>query len=178
MQAYVFGNHTGEPPTHLVGNSYDGVTVQSMTALEGAERTLFTKLHLDNEQVLSAPRSADDPVTDLVTDAQVIVGCHSPDCLDKLGNIESRVAFIGIGKEYYCFIVGKADDALKHLPIHAEQLGPDRIAAATDGKGNVLVELAGDDLDELRSRAVQIADHPAMRAASIYVSRGMVRAPR
>src|SRR5438270_1278384 len=178
MQAYVFGHHTGEPPTHLVGQTYGGVTVQSMTALEGAEHTLFTKLHLDNPQTLSEPRSSDDPVGDLVNDAQVILGCHSPDCMDVVANIESRISFIGREHRYATFILCNSDGVLEHLPDYERELGPDRIAAVTDGKGHVVIELTGDDADELSAVAAQVTDHPAIRSASIYRSKDLVRAPQ
>lgn len=178
MQAYVFGRHTGEPPTHLVGKTYGGVTVQSMTALEGAEHTLFTKLHLPSAQALSTPMSSDDPVGDIVNDAYVILGCHSPDCMDVIANIEGRISFIGGSHPYFCFILCDVADVLDHLPEYEQQLGPDRIAAATDGNGNVIVEIAGDDLDELRATAARITDHPAVRSASVYLSRDLVRAPQ
>jgi len=179
MQAYVFGQHTGEPPTHLVGNTYGGITVQSMTALEGAEHTLFTKLHLTDPLALSQPMSGEqDPIDEIVNDARVILGCTSPDCSDLIGNIVSRISFIGGQHLYFSFILCDIDDRLDHLPDHELELGSDRIAAATDGNGNAIIEIAGDDLDELAARAAQIADHPAIRNASIYLSRDLVRAPQ
>jgi len=181
MQAYVFGRHTGEPPTHLVGKTYRGITVQSMTALEGAEHTLFTKLHVDNPQVLDAPMSSsepDDPVGDIINDAQVILGCHSPDCMDLIANIESRISFIGGSHPYFCFMLCDVGDVLDHLPEYERELGPDRIAAATDGNGKVIIEIAGDNPEELAATAARITDHPAVRSASIYLSRDLVRAPQ
>jgi hypothetical protein len=108
----------------------------------------------------------------------VILGCHSPDCMDVIKNIESRISFIGRDKPYYCFIVCDITDVLDHLPEHERELGPDAIAAATNGKGKAVIEIAGDDLDELRARAARIADHPAIRSANIYLSRDLVRAPQ
>lgn len=178
MQAYVFGTHSGEAPTHLVGQTYGAVTVQSMTALEGAEHTLFTKLHLADPLALSQPMSGEDPVGDIVNDARVILGCTSPDCTDVVGNIESRISFIGGPHRYFCFILCDIGDRLDHLPDHERELGPDRIAAATDGNGNAIIEIAGDDPDELCARAAEIANHPAVRSASIYLSRDLVRAPQ
>lgn len=178
MQAYVFGRHSGEPPTHLVGKTYGGVTVQSMTALEGAEHTLFTKLHVENPQLLSAPMSTHDPVGTLVEDAEVILGCHSPDCMDVIGHIQSRISFIGGAHPFFCFMLCDVADALDHLPDFERELGPDRIAAATDGNGAVIVEIAGDDPDELAAIAARITNHPAVRSASIYLSRDLVRAPQ
>lgn len=178
MQAYVFGNHTGEPPTHLVGQTFGGVTVQSMSPLEGAERTLFTKLHVDNPQTLEQTRSSDDPVGGLVNDAQVILGCHTPDCSDLVGNIESRISYVGREHRYAHFILCDATDALDHLPDYERELGPDRMAAATDGKGHVVIEITGDDPDELSAIAARITDHPAISSASIYRSKDLVRAPQ
>jgi len=178
MQAYVFGNHTGEPPTHLVGKTYGGVTVQSMAPLEGADRTLFTKLHMDNVQALSEPRTADDPVSDLVNDAEVILGCHTQDCMDLIGNVESRISFVGRDQPYAHFIVCDAADVLDHLPEYEQQFGPDRMAAATDGKGHVVIEITGDNPDELSAIAARMTEHPAIRSASIYRSKDLVRAPQ
>ena len=178
MQAYVFGRHTGEPPLHLVGTTHDGVTVQAMTALEGAEHTLFTKLHVENAAVLSEPRSVDDPVGQIIDDATITLGCTSPDCNDLIGNIVSRVAFIGTGHPYFAFILCQADGALDHLLAYERQLGPNRIAAATDGKGRVIVEIAGDDPDELAELAARITDHTAIRDARIYLSKDLVRVPQ
>jgi hypothetical protein len=178
MQAYVFGRHDGEPPTHLVGQTFGGVTVQSMTALEGVDHTLFTKLHVDNPAALSTPMSGEDPVGDIVNDAMVILGCHSPDCSDLIANIESRISFIGREHAYFCFILCDVVGALDHLPEHERDLGTDRIAAATDGNGRVVIEIAGDDPDELTARAARITHHPAIRSASIYLSRDLVRAPQ
>ena len=176
MQAYVFGRHDGEPPTHLVGKTFDGVTVQSMTALEGPGHTLFSKLHLDNEQLLSEPA---DPVGDLLGDAEVLLGCHDPDCMGLVANIEGRISFIGRDEPYYCFVLCRVSGGvLDHLPAHAQQLGPDRIAAVTDGNGRALIEIAGDDAEELSVRAAQIASHPSISDARIYLSRDLVRAPQ
>ena len=180
MQAYVFGNHTGAAPTHLVGQTFGGVTVQSMTALEGAERTLFTKLQVENPQVLSETMSSssDNPLGVVVNDAEVILGCTSPDCMDTVSNIEGRISFIGREHLYATFIVCNTSAVLDHLPDYERELGADRIAAATDGKGHVVIEITGDDADELSAVAARIADHPAINTASIYLSRDLVRAPQ
>lgn len=180
MQAYVFGNHTGAAPTHLVGQTFGGVTVQSMTALEGVEHTLFTKLQVENPQALSETMSttSDDPVGSLVNDAQVILGCTTPDCMDVVSNIESRISFIG--REHLCatFILCDTSAVLDHLPDYERELGPGRIAAATDGQGHVVIEITGDDPEELSAVAARITDHPAINTANIYRSKGLVRAPQ
>lgn len=178
MQAYVFGRHTGEPPLHLVGTTHDGVTVQAMTALEGAEHTLFTKLHVENAAVLSEPRSVDDPIGQIVDDATITLGCTSPDCDGLIGDIVSRVAFIGTGHSYFAFMLCHADGPLDHLRDYEKLVGPNRIAAATDGKGRVILELAGDDPEELAELAARITDHPAIRDARIYRSKDLVRVPQ
>jgi hypothetical protein len=176
MYAYVFGRHNGQPPTNLVGTTFRGVTVQSMTALEGPAHTLFTKLHLTDASALSRPMSGEDPLGEVVDDAEVMIGCESVDCSGLVGNIVSRISFIGADHVYFCFILCDIDGPLTHLPAHEQEVGPDRIAAATDGKGRALIELAGDDQDELLARAARITDHPAIRMAGIYLSRDLVRA--
>jgi hypothetical protein len=101
MHAYVFGRHEGEPPTHLVGQTFGGVTVQSMTALDGPEHTLFTKLHAADGATFSQPMSLVEPLGTLVKDGEVTVHCDSPDCAKLVGDIVSRISFIGREDDYY-----------------------------------------------------------------------------
>jgi len=152
MDAYVFGTHEGDLPTHVLGAAGSG-RVRVMGQLEGAPHTVFVGIEGESHDALDEADAAvrGSGVADAVSfrpdpnaSAALPLIIHMP------AKIPPWLRIIII------FLEAEAIEAA--ILAGHEALGPDGIAVATDGQGRYLVELGGDDAAAVELAAAAFAD--------------------
>lgn len=184
MDAYALTRATGELPWHQVGRGEPGNRVRAMAQLDGPDHDVFVALevphgdaireHLDASFFAYAQADA-EVSTDPTVDPTQIVPCLSDDCMCLIPGVFGRVSFIGEPDSNYAFVLADVDGPLSVLAEIAEELGPDRVAAVTDGQ-RVLVELVGSDRAELDTYAQRLTSFSAVRSSTVSFSKGISRA--
>lgn len=172
MNAYFFGRHDGDLPTHLLRNPGDEHGIFAMAPLTGDTHTVY--------YAASIPESASPgDIVGTVEGAgssveEVIIACVSETCLALIMAVLEIVGPCRIPgpPEWVVFLILEGRERLSHLEHAVEQLGHANVAAAYDGDGRFLVELASDDealLDDVVQSFGNLPDH---RVASTHRLRG------
>lgn len=172
MNAYFFGRHDGALPTHLLRGTGDEHGIFAMAPLEGDQHNVY--------YAASMPESA--TVGDVVgtvegsgsTITNTVVACVSDDCM---GMIMAALGVLGPchipgPPEWIVFLVLEGREQLSHLERVIDRLGEGNVAAAYDGDGRFLVELASDDSDLLEDVVRTFADLPQHRLTATHRLRG------
>jgi hypothetical protein len=149
MLRYLFGTHHGELPVHIVGKGGQGHQIFAAAALEGPEHTLFLGLE-GTEAELQQQRATAEAVG--ATSLMSLDACLDPSCLGQLPPPPPINPCHLPPLDVYAFLVLRAKDPLRdELGLVIEALGKDRVALATDGSGQFLIQLAGTDRGEVES---------------------------
>lgn len=173
MNAYFFGRHSGDLPAHLLRDAGDEHGIFAMAPLEGDTHNVY--------YAASVPESATiGDVTGTVESAgssveAVIIQCLSDDCLRLVLAVVGGVlgpCHIPGPPEWIVFLVIEGRDELRHLEQAQDRLGRDNVAAAYDGDGRFLVELASDDADLLDEVARSFTELERHRVVSTHRLRG------
>jgi hypothetical protein len=162
LNAYILGRHDGALPSHLLRNQGDEHGIFAMAPLTGDTHTVY--------YAASIPESA--TVGDVVgtlegagtSVEEVIVACVSDGCQAMIMAI---LEIIGPCKipgppEWVVFLVLEGLERLTHLEHALDRLGAGNVAAAYDGDGRFLVELASDDeslLDDVVRSFEELSGH-------------------
>jgi hypothetical protein len=158
MDAYVFGRHEGDLPTHLVGTGEPGNRIRAMARLNEGEHDVFYALegesHDDIDRHISSLEEAG-------TTADVVLRPHD----------ESAVV-LGLPPlpqpplpmwlppfPFLCLIVAEVEDVGRTVGTLVEQLGPEGIAIWRGEDGHYLIEAGADDRDRLEA-AIEAASAP------------------
>ena len=168
MNIYVFGQVAGDLPTHLVGRGEPGSRIRAVTRLEGPDHNVFVAIE-------AADLADADTHMSVLAEQQVTPGvslpsCEDPLCLDQILNIFSRISVILV-EELIAFILLEIKEALHRLHDVQEALGTDKVAAATDGKGLVAVQITGSDRAELERAIELLASSDGARVLSVHWAR-------
>lgn len=172
MNAYFFGHHSGDLPVHLLrgADAEDGIF--AIAPLEGDQHTVYYAAAVPESasvgDVVGTVEGAGSSVT------EVVVACVSGDCMQMV------MAVLGVlgpchipgPPEWVVFLILEGREQLRHLEHAIERLGVGNVAAAYDGDGRFLVELASDDSELLEDVARSFADLPQHRLTSTHRCRG------
>jgi hypothetical protein len=172
LNAYFFGRHDGDLPTHLLRADGAEHGIWAMAPLEGDEHNVF--------YAASTPESASlGDVTGTVEGAgssvvDTVVQCVSEDCLRLVMEIIGIIAPCKIPgpPEWVIFIIIEGREQLRHLEHAQQRLGRDNVAAAYDGDGRFLVELASDDAELLDEVTRSFSELPHHHVVSTHRLRG------
>jgi hypothetical protein len=166
MDAYVLGQHDGDLPTHLLERGELGNRVRAMATLDGPDHNVFYAIEAPDQNALDTHTAS---LAEAGTDSQrTMSACLDPDCLPLLGK-DSHVihpSFIPPCLYYlfhWLFHPGDpeagTDFVAEGLDKAREILGDDGVAASTDGNGNVLIELGGNDEAKLAEAQAALQAH-------------------
>ena len=140
MDAYVLGTHSGDLPTHILGDAGSG-RVRAMGQLEGAPHTVYVAIEGDTpealEEAIAVVRGAG-----IADEVGLTLNPESGDevmALPFVIHFPSRMP----PPEVMIFIYVQADGVVEALQEAVDSLGADGVAVASDGEGRVLVELGG-----------------------------------
>lgn len=154
MDAYVLGTHTGDLPTHILGDAGSG-RVRAMSQLEGAPHSIFAAVEGDSpealEDALAAVRGAG------VADAVALT--LNPEA-DDVGTIIINLIHVPARIppwELLVFVYLEAELILETLEAAVEALGAENVAVASDGQGRVLIELGGPNASAVQATADALA---------------------
>lgn len=172
MNAYFFGRHSGDLPTHLLRNPGDEHGIFAIAPLTGGTHDVY--------YAASIPESASPG--DIVgtvegagtTVEEVIVECVSDTCLALVMAILEIAGPCRIPgpPEWVVFLILEGRERLTHLQHAVEQLGAANVAAAYNGDGRFLVELASDDQAVLDEVVRSFENLPGHRVTSTHRLRG------
>jgi hypothetical protein len=170
LSAYVFGTHAGELPRHLVRTDPSQAGIFAAAPLSESPHNVYYALDT------SAPDSGADELIAKLAEAgteveEVIVACLSEDCIGMVLGVIGPCKIPGC-PEWFVFLVIEGRERLHHLEHARTRLGEDNVAAAYDGDGRFLVELAHDDRDLLEDVIRSFADLDTHRVRSTHWLRG------
>jgi hypothetical protein len=147
MDAYILGRHEGDLPSHLLAQGEPGNRVRAIARLEGPDHDVFYALEAPDQQSL-----------DSLVQAITVAGSNPASVLPACALIHCKGAIANVrGPSYlppwptYVFEWFDADTAAEAIQLAVDSLGEDAVAAATDGQGHILIELAGPDEDLIRA---------------------------
>jgi hypothetical protein len=149
MDAYVLGAHEGDLPTGLLTAGEPGNRIRVMARLEGDSHDVYYAIEAPDAAAIEAL------VQSIVGSGTVIhkrMTASEDDqikrALDGVPHGPSWLVFNPIFK----FLWFEAEDIIEAAHLAIDRIGGDRIAAAIDGDGHILVEFGHDDealLDEV-----------------------------
>jgi hypothetical protein len=183
LHTYLLGRHHGDLPTHLVGTEMDGHEVFAMAELDGPDHSVFVGLKRIGAAAGSVEPGArpmsgtlstsGDPISEVV----VFVQCLRDDCLGLLPELPISPCYLP-GWDVIVFVIIFAEHLRDALPRARQHIGDGAVAAATDGGGRFLVELAANDRGSLEQALAELASLEGvdMRAAHWADGRAVARA--
>jgi hypothetical protein len=172
LNAYFFGRHEGELPQHLLREAGAEHGIWAIGALAGDEHNVFYAAALPESAAMQEVTGAIDGAGTNVVDT--LMECVSDDCKQMVMAILGVVAPCHIPgpPEWILFLIIEGREQLRHLEQALERLGDGNVAAAYDGHGRFLVELASDDGDLLDDVARSFGQLEQHRVLSTHRLRG------
>jgi hypothetical protein len=146
MNAYVMGQHDGALPTHLLNGGREGNRVRAIGRLDGPSHDIYLALEVPDVATFDAYLEAIETAGTVVHRAMVAAAAPEiPHALDGVPHGPSWIrAFTHITFTWYDADV--IEEAAHAAIPYVSYAG---IAAATDNKGHIVVELGHDDLATL-----------------------------
>lgn len=172
MNAYFFGRHDGALPTHLLRGPGDEHGIFAMAPLTGDQHNVYYAASMPESATIGDVVGTVEGGGSTVTDT--VVACISEDCM---GMIMAALGVLGPchipgPPEWIVFLVLEGREQLSHLEQVIDRLGEGNVAAAYDGDGRFLVELASDDPDLLEDVVRTFAELPQHRLTATHRLRG------
>ena len=170
MNAYFFGRHEGDLPVHLLGAGEHGLF--AMATIEGDQHTVYYAASIpESGTVDDVVGTVEQTGSDITT---ILIACVSENCMKM---VKAILGVLGPCKipgppEWVVFLILEGREELNHLEEALERLGHGNVAAAYDGDGKFLVELASDDADLLEDVVSSFAELPQHRLTSTHRLRG------
>lgn len=162
MNVYLLGSHDGELPTHLLRDAESEHGIFAMGRLSGDQHTMYYAASVaDSASVGDVVGTVEGAGSSVAT---IIVQCVSETCLGLILWLLGVITPCHVPgpPEWVVFLVLRGREELRHLEHALERLGRGHVAAAYDGDGTFLVELAADDrdlLDEVASTFAHLDNH-------------------
>jgi len=172
LNAYFFGRHEGDLPTHLLRDADAEHGIFAMASLEGDQHNVYYAAALPETAAMSdVTNTINGSGTNVV---EVVVQCVSEDCMQMVMAILGVIVPCKIPgpPEWVIFLIIEGRERLEHLEHAQQRLGRDNVAAAYDGNGRFLVELASDDVDLLDDVARSFSGLEGHRVISTHRLRG------
>jgi hypothetical protein len=178
MEAYVFGRHDGDLPTHLVGNGDPGNRIRAMARLNEGEHDVFYALEVESDDDIerhigSLQEAGSTPALVLRPDG----GWASVDL--KIPPLPQPPAPMWLPPyQFLCLIVAEVDDVGRAVNTLIEHVGPEGIAIWRGQDGQYLIEVGADDRAQLEV-AIEAAAEPdgfIAKARLLTTGGDMVRA--
>jgi hypothetical protein len=159
MDAYVFGRHDGDLPTHLVGNGEPGNRIRAMARLNEGEHDVFYALEVGSIEDLE--RHVGDLQSAGSTPSVVLRPDGGWSAVDlKIPPLpQPPVPMWMPPYPVLCLIIAEIDDVGRAVETLVEHLGPEGIAIWRGENGDYLVEAGADDRQKLEA-ALQAATEP------------------
>jgi hypothetical protein len=178
MDAYVFGRHDGDLPTHLVGNGEPGNRIRAMARLNEGEHDVFYALELESHDDIDRHVGA---LQDAGSTPSLVLrpdtGWAAVDL--KLPPLPQPPTPMWLPPfPFLCLIVAEVDDVGAAVGTLVEHLGPEGIAIWRAEDGHYLIEVGADDRDRLEAAIEAAAQPEGFVAKSRLLTTGddMVRA--
>ena len=163
MNAYFFGRHDGELPEHLLTDAEAGIF--AMAPLQGGSHNVYYAAAVpESATVGDVVGTVEQTGSDIV---EVVVACVSEWCIGLIEGIAGPCKIPG-RPAWFVFLFIEGRERLDHLRHARHVLGDDNVAAAFDGEGRFLVELAGDDRETLEQVVESFAQLESHRVASTH----------
>jgi hypothetical protein len=173
VDKYVFGKHTGDLPTHLVGQGDPDNQVRAMVRLDGPDHDVFYALIVREEQEQQDTEAHLSVLSEAgTTESQPFNPClGNPTCEEVVAYIGGKVTFM---PPYRCllFILVEADGTLEVLRELVDDLGEEAVAAVTDGSGRFIVELGAEDWGPLEDAHKKLEGASNVKRASAHRADG------
>jgi hypothetical protein len=147
LNAYFFGRHDGALPTHLLRDTGAEHGIWAMGPLSGGEHNVYYAVAVpESGTVGDVTGTVEDAGTEVTT---LVVQCISETCLQMVKAVLGVIGPCHIPgpPEWVVFLIIEGREELHHLEEALRRLGKGNVAAAYDGDGRFLVELASDDRD-------------------------------
>jgi hypothetical protein len=150
MDAYVFGTHDGDLPSHLIGAGELGNRVRAMARLDGPDHNVYYAIEAPDTAAL------DSHVSNLTATGtaptSTILMCGSQPCADLLANGYQPHSLPSHLPPWECvqflaLLLEEGVSPAEELEAARLLLGADGVAAATDGEGRVLIQLGANDTE-------------------------------
>lgn len=172
MNAYFFGRHEGDLPTQLLRRAGDEHGIFAMARLAGDQHNVYYAASMPESASVGDVVGTVEGTGSTITDT--VVACVSDTCMAMVMAVLGVIGPCHIPgpPEWVVFLVLEGREQLRHLEHAIERLGEGNVAAAYDGDGCFLVELASDDSDLLEDVVRTFADLPQHRLISTHRCRG------
>jgi hypothetical protein len=152
MDAYVFGRHDGDLPTHLVGQGVEGNRIRAVARLQGGEHDVFYALEVESHDDIerhvgvlteagSQPSLVLRPGPDTATSGPI----HLPPPIPP----PPMPAWVP-PYPWLLFLVCVVDDVVQLIEILRDRLGGDAVAAWQAGDGRYLIEAGATERSSLQ----------------------------
>ncbi|MDQ1694762.1 MAG: hypothetical protein QOJ03_115 [Frankiaceae bacterium] len=158
MDAYVFGQHDGDLPTHLVGQGIEGNRIRAMAALQGDDHNIFYALEVESLEDLDRhigqlTEAGSAAVITLVPDFDAIASgpIHVPPLPPP-----PTPAWIP-PYPWLVFVITSVEDVVGLVVKLREQLGDDAVAVWQAADGRYLIEAGAAERSALESAFDEIS---------------------